>query len=384
VQSGGRRAGGIGMGMEAGYNLPWQRQGVQQALEQQRAQTGLIQGEQQNVNIPGQGPMPAWLAKSLGPAWIRAQGQENVQQQRGTTAENVQRMRGQTALDVAQTPKPFIPIPNVGMFDTRTRQIVPGTEQGMNVTPEVAEQYGLPKELIGKPMSMANFASLERANMFGAVPVMGAGGPALVQRNPAAANYGKVTPLGLGVPALGAPREIADVNNPGQTLVTTGAQAIGQPGVQSASVQAPKAAAKAEVPTKIGDLKIAFNTAIQHADLLRSAVTALNNGDQTTLNSLKNRLKAEFGVSGPVTAQAIADAYGREVTSVISKGHMTNEEIGSVGKTLNVNRQSPEQSLGVLDAYKALMQSKMNMLNQQKQSAIKQSQPKRADPLGIR
>jgi hypothetical protein len=75
IASGGHRSGGIGTGFEAGYNLPFQRQATQQQLEQQRAQTGLIEAEQQNVNIPGVGPLPAWLAKTMGPAWLRQQGQ---------------------------------------------------------------------------------------------------------------------------------------------------------------------------------------------------------------------------------------------------------------------------------------------------------------------
>src|SRR5439155_1102525 len=105
------------------------------------------------------------------------------------------------------------------------------------------------------------------------------------------------------------------------------AMATGASGSQSASVQVPKAAMKAEVPSKIGDQKVAFTTMIQHAELLREAAKALKNGDVRTLAGLKNAFKNEFGYSGPITATAIADAYGGEVTNVISKGHMTDKEI---------------------------------------------------------
>jgi len=186
----------------------------------------------------------------------------------------------------------------------------------------------------------------------------------------------------LGVPSLGGIQEIADPNNPGETTFTTKSGAIqsGASGPQSASVQVPRAAAKAEVPTGIGNQKVAFTTAIQHADLLRAAARALNNGDEQTLNALKNRFKDEFGSTGPITASVISDAYGREVTSMLSKGHMTDSEISTVGSTVNPTRQNFAQTDAVLGAYQALAQSKMNMLNQQKTSAIKQSQKPNATP----
>lgn len=134
------------------------------------------------------------------------------------------------------------------------------------------------------------------------------------------------------------------------------------------------AVAKSEVPTAIGNQKVAFNTAIAHADLLQQAAAALKNGDSQTLNGLKNRFKNEFGESGPITAQAIADAYTREVTSVISKGHMTDSEIGTVGKTIDTNRQNIGQIGSVIGAYKALAQSKMDQLQKQEDSALKRTQ----------
>ena len=105
--------------------------------------------------------------------------------------------------------------------------------------------------------------------------------------------------------------------------------------------------------------------------MLRSAVAALGNKDQTTLNALKNRFKTEFGAAGPINAQAIADAYQREVVGMLSKGHMTDAEISSVGKTLDVGRQSPQQTLGVIDAYRALAQSKMNVRQQGVKQGLK-------------
>lgn len=362
IQSGGRRSGGAGMGFEAGYELPLQRASKQLGLQQQQAQVEATRAQSQMINTPS-GPMPAWLAKAILPASIRA----------GATTEAAETAAG-GRVKAAEIGQRFKAVPGVGLFDTTSRQVVPGTANGVTITPEIAKDYQLPDEFIGKPMNVGQLASLERSMNQQTTTVQGAAGPALVEK--AGPQKGQTTQLGLGSPAVAAaqarPVQAAlDPNNPGALQYTTAGNAIktGAAAPGSASVAAAKTAAKSEVPTNVGNQKVAFTTAIQHADLLKSAISALGNGDQQTLNSLKNRFKAEFGVSGPVTAEAISDAYGREVTSILSKGHMTDSEIGTVGKTLNVNRQSPQQSLAVINAYRALAQSKMNMLQQQVNSA---------------
>lgn len=370
AETGGRRSGGLGTAFEAGYTLPWQRAGMQQQLAQQQAQTGVLQSEAQNFNIPGVGPIPGWLAKAMGPAYLRQQGQLGAAQ-----------TGAQAKLGAAAIGQRFKVVPNVGLFDTQGNggqgTIVPGTQQGIVITPEIAEDYKLPQDFIGKPMSLQNLASVQRSSVFENVPEMTAEGPIVVNRRTAQAT--PITGPGgqkYGPTGLAMPKEVADVDNPGQTKIVPAGQSFGQPGVGSASVQVPRAAARAEVPTKIGDQRVAFTTMIQHAELLRDAARALNNRDVQTLAGLKNAFKNEFGYAGPITAQAIADAYGGEVTNVIAKGHITDAEMAKTGKTLNPAKQNFATVDKVLTAYQALAQSKMNMLNQQKQSAIQKSQPK--------
>jgi hypothetical protein len=166
----------------------------------------------------------------------------------------------------------------------------------------------------------------------------------------------------------------------------------GAAGPQSASVQVPRQAMKAAVPTKIGDLNVAFDTMDQHATLLRQAVHALANGDMQTLNGLQNKFKNEFGSSGPITASAIADAYKGEVSNVINKGHITDQGNEKIAHTLDPNRQNYSQMDSVLGAYQALARSKMSMLNKQTTKAVSASQPNKPaakgasanDPLGLR
>ena len=101
---------------------------------------------------------------------------------------------------------------------------------------------------------------------------------------------------------------------------------------------------------------------------------AVNNGDIQALNGLENRFASAFGSSGPITAQAIADAYGGEVTNVIDKGHITDKGSEKVAHTIDPTRMSVAQMDSVLGAYQNLAQSKMNQLNRQIQSAVSSSQ----------
>lgn len=110
---------------------------------------------------------------------------------------------------------------------------------------------------------------------------------------------------------------------------------------------------------------LAFNTALQHADLLKQAASAMKNGDQQTLNALKNKWQTEFGSPLPTNAKAIANVYAREVTKSVSGGHITDNEIKEQGGTIDVNSASLDQILGAADTYKALMRSKAQLRTQQ-------------------
>jgi hypothetical protein len=111
------------------------------------------------------------------------------------------------------------------------------------------------------------------------------------------------------------------------------------------------------------DTRIAYNTAIDHADQLLTASKALQNGDVQKLNQLKNYFSTQFGSPDATTAQAIANAYNHEVTSVVAKGHMTDAEVAQGHGVLDVNKSSPEQIAGVAQAYKNLMSSKRDELD---------------------
>lgn len=122
-----------------------------------------------------------------------------------------------------------------------------------------------------------------------------------------------------------------------------------------------KAAEKATSGTW-ADTRLAYNTALDHSQLLIQAAKALQNGDVQALNSLKNKFGTEFGSTGPITFNAIANAYNHEVTSVVAKGHMTDKEVETGGASLPSNASMP-QIMSVVGAYNSLMSSKRNELD---------------------
>lgn len=382
AQSGGHVAGGAGMGFQAAQTAALQRAEMPLQYQQAQTQTQLGQAGLQPVQTQ-YGTLPAEMAvKSFLPALIRGQyGLQGKQIEAGAQIQGKQ-IQGQTARDVANINQGMaIPLdPTVahmaGMDELAHVPVGRGTLTNINKAIE-AKGYRI--------QDMGKNGEDENSGMW----LMDRAGTRLKQISPNSLTFQRGASF-----AQNRPEVVTDPNDPGYAYYTSAAEAMNKklPSPMGAGTQAAKAAARSEVPTKIGDQKVAFNTAMQHADLLSNAAQAIQNGNQQTLNSLKNRFANEFGQAGPITAQSIADAYAREVTKMLSGHHLTDSEIGTIGSTINPTRQSPEQIQAVLKAYKALAQSKLNMLNQQKQSATAPrkpngnatSNPKSADPFGIR
>lgn len=169
---------------------------------------------------------------------------------------------------------------------------------------------------------------------------------------------------------MSRPTQIAEVDaqgNPtGRILYETAGEAMSSGAMAPGSVpfQADKKVTISATSGPIADKITAFNTAIAHAALLKKAAEALNNGDSRTLAGLSNRLKTEFGDPDITNFDAIANAYNHEVTSVISKGHITDKEVEKGGGTMPSNANLATTNK-VLDSYTSLMSSKMQQLQQQ-------------------
>ena len=188
-------------GAQAAREVPFQMAQQPLQLAQERAQTGLLQAEQQNVNIPGfDHPIPAWLARTMGPAWIRGQATTGAAQIGANSRQNVAQTNATSRENVAQTNKRFMAVPGVGLLDTQNASgkptLVPDSEQGVTITQQHIDDYGLPKEFLGKHMTLQQLAQLEKAQNSEETTVQGAAGPALVNKRTK-----KVSPLGLGNPS---------------------------------------------------------------------------------------------------------------------------------------------------------------------------------------
>ncbi len=364
--------GNPGAGAAAAREIPFQTAEQHQQLAQQQAQLAVTRAQTSMVPTP-YGPMPMGMARVIFPSYIKAGATTGAAQIGANSREAVANTAAQSRENVAGIAKRFQVVPNVGLFDTQSRELVPQTAAGIIITPEIAADHDLPKEFIGKPLSLQNLAAVQRSEMVNTVPVEGAAGPALVNRKTK-----QVTQLGLGNPGVAVaqarPVQVAaDSNNPGNITYQPAGQAMaaGAATPRSAPTQAAVAVTKSAAAGPIGAQIGAFNTALRHADLLQSAAAALQNGDQQTLNKLRNGFKTEFGAAGPITAQTIANAYSREVTKMLSSNHLTDAEIGSAGATTDVSRMSPAQMVGVMGAYRALATSKMQVLQQQVQQGQK-------------
>lgn len=257
--------------------------------------------------------------------------------------------------------------PNLGLIDLRTRQPV-NPSAFAPLTADEAKVLGKnPGDRV--PLKLKNTAN--EIAMRGITNVTTEQG--VFERN---RQSGNMTRLGDNPRMMFAPSEriiqVGDPNKPGETTFAKAgaAAAQGMAGPQSASVQVPKAVEKKAAAGAWADQKIAFNTAIQHAELLRDAAKALKNGDIRALNSLSNQAKTQFGDPDLTNFQAIANAYNHEITSVISKGHITDNEVKSGDRTLpsDANYETIDK---VLKSYQALAQSKMTQLQNQIDEGMK-------------
>lgn len=325
----------------------------------------------QTRSTPPYGTMPAALASKIISPYLRYQGEMGAAQTRANATTQAAQTHAGATENAAQT--------RAGAT-IKAAQI----NQGMAIPVDetVANLAGFP-ELAGQGVGKATWTNINKAleakgyhtqdmGTNGTGPndgmwLLDKAGNRIKQISPNSLTFQRGASF-----AQNRPEVVVDPNDPANAYYTTAANAMQNnlPSPMGAAPQAAKAAARSEVPTKIGDQKVAFNTAMQHADLLDQAAKALSNGNVQALNGLENRFANAFGSTGPITAQVIADAYGREVTSMLSKGHMTDSEISTVGSTVNPLRQNYAQIHAVVGAYKALAQSKLNMLNQQKQAAV--------------
>jgi hypothetical protein len=155
--NGGRTGVGLGPALSAGFETPIALKEQQNELEKQGLSNKLIAAQSEMVPTP-YGQMPEGMAKLMFPAMIKAAGAKDVANINVAGKKDV----ASTQADTALTNGRYIASP-AGIFDKQTREVLPQTQKGVAITDDMAKQYGIPTEFVGKYIDVSQLAQIERA-----------------------------------------------------------------------------------------------------------------------------------------------------------------------------------------------------------------------------
>lgn len=179
---------------------------------------------------------------------------------------------------------------------------------------------------------------------------------------------------------LQTPVAVADPNNPGNTVYVTRKDAIGQTAANSADVKTPQAMQKYMTSGKGGQQLTAFNTAMQHLDVLDKLSSDLGNSNVQIFNKAAQAWAQQTGNPAPTNFEAAKNAMAGEVASALKASGATDQEISKVDGTFS-RVQSPMQLKGAIATYRTLLKSKAHNLEIQYQQGEK-GQPNFGDQSG--
>lgn len=168
------------------------------------------------------------------------------------------------------------------------------------------------------------------------------------------------------------PVQVIDPNNPDQVIFQSAGQAIksGAASPQSIPYQTEKGLQKEFTTGSAAKNLTAFNTAIEHANQLRTAADALQNGDVRSLNKIGNEMGYQFGSDKMSNFNVIKNALAGEVSKVFKGGQATDAEIKEVQAPFDA-ANSPAQLKGAIENAVHLMNSKRDALKQQYEAGQK-------------
>lgn len=114
----------------------------------------------------------------------------------------------------------------------------------------------------------------------------------------------------------------------------------------------------------LGDKTRYINNLAGHLQLMDTAFTALQNGDQNTLSSLKNRWQKEFGSPLPTNVQTAAEVIGPELAKALAgnTGAGTQQERQAFSATVGNLANAPEQTGGAIATLKDMLGTQMSDL----------------------
>jgi hypothetical protein len=399
-------------GAQAAREVPFQRAEQAAQLKQQQAQTALTQSQSQMVMTP-YGAMPPGIAKIIFGNTINAGAKLGAAQIGATAKENVAGVNNR-----------FKIVPNVGMFDTQSPdgqlEMVPQTQQGIVITPEIAKDHNLPDEFVGKPMSLQNLSAIQSSgpkvssetsssttdlmgnsvtkNQRVSAPVVG-GTATPAPANSAVSTLLPAKPVAQPTPAVphssGAPAS----NNPAAQLPPDVEQRITSSkltpqeqqyvrGLLSYQGQMPSPRARNYAATlatltaldpnfnagnydairktlmdytpggTVGRQVLAFNTAMRHMGNLYDAAQALNNGNIQGANKFAKALGIQFGDDAASNFNIIHTYLGGELAKGFGGGVATDQSRGEAAPILAL-ASSPKQFAGGFKAAVDLLRGKV-------------------------
>jgi hypothetical protein len=133
-----------------------------------------------------------------------------------------QQMANQGKVEAAKVNKRFLTTPQ-GLYDTQTTDanglptLLPNSGQGVTITKEIADDYGLPADFVGKQAKITDLAAAQRGQSSQSQIVQGAGGPVAANKV-----TGTATPLTVNGQKVG---------NPGVEVAYARAQAAAKYGI---------------------------------------------------------------------------------------------------------------------------------------------------------
>jgi hypothetical protein len=367
---GGMRSAGtktFGQGFENAEQAPIQLAGAKLGLERERLGNELAKA--QILNLPWQrAAMTAGLEKTqaeTGKIGAEAQGQqyENALREAQANAAKYKEVNGQL-FDISGTSP--TPIQGVG-------QMVPADE----------DMAGIAHVPIGTPLPLQTAHTLKGMATQGITSVSANGRQLLVDKSgKTIKDLGTATPVVVMNNQLGAAgnsqsqefQAVVDAVGNGKMDLQTALGKMGRfpgaafslmaevekkyPGYFQGNYEAAKKLLDSATSGKIGDEITAFNTAIDHAKMLKEAALALKNGNVQLFNKWANAWATATGNPVPTNYQTIADAFRGESTAVYNKGHITEGLLKEQGEKLG-NGQSEDQLIQGLDTAIKLMEKKM-------------------------
>lgn len=393
VASGGRRSGGIGMAMEAGYNLPFLRALQSQQVEKGQAETQIEQAQLQPVDTQW-GKLPWFQAGRMAAMQKDTAEAAKNRAEAGKFGAEAGAIPTKEALEQAQTEAAFYKDdPNLGLIDLRTQKPV----SNAGYAPLSAQEA----QILGKqpgdnvPLKIKNSAN-EMVNR--GIRTVQAGGRSLLVDNQGNTikDMGQATPMavinatnpfgGMNFPVSTGDDALKGMTPQQQTLVKKISNYEIDP-TQFRTNRNPKSYAdllsavsaydpnydQTQYGTKSAVRKSftsgpdsqnikSLNTVAHHLDQLDQANDALNNGNTQLLNQIGNAYNVKVaGKSAPVVFNAVKNAVSGELGSIFKNSGATDPEIANIGSTIS-NSLSKGINKDVISTDVGLVQGRLKAL----------------------